>query len=95
MKSEPRHIWLRHGDHRGALDRAIAACAGQHAGNAIGRPTVVVHRDGDGHVFTGLEASGAWWLEYMRVHAKGWTGPISRDKASDILDPQQPLGGDQ
>jgi hypothetical protein len=75
-----------------ALDQAIAACAAEHAGTAVGRPTVVIHRDGEGHVFTGIEASGAWWLEYMRVHAKGWTGPISRDHASDILDPQAPLG---
>lgn len=75
-----------------ALEQAIAASAAEHAGTAVGRPTVVIHRDGDGHVFTGIEASGVWWVEYMRVHAKGWTGPISRDQASDILDPQPPFG---
>ena len=92
MKPESRHIWLRHGDHRIALDRSIAVCSAEHRGSAVGRPTVVVHRDGDGHVFTGLEAAGTWWLEYMRVHGKEWTGPISRDRASDILDPKPPLG---
>jgi hypothetical protein len=88
-----RYIWLRHGQHRDVLEQAIEACAAQHRGTAVGRPTVVVHQDGDGNTFTGLEADGDWWLEYMRVHGRGWTGPISRDEASDILDPDPPIGG--
>src|SRR5688572_11536730 len=86
MQRAPRYIWLRHGDHRVAIERAIAVCASEHGGEARGQPTVIAHRDADGHVFTGLEAAGSWWLEYMRVHGHEWTGPISRDQASDILD---------
>ena len=86
MQRAPRYIWLRYGDHRVAIERAIAVCASENGGEARGQPTVIAHRVGDGHVFTGLEAAGNWWLEYMRVHEHEWTGPISRDQASDILD---------
>lgn len=92
MKREARYIWLRHGDQRAVLERAIAESARAHRGEAAGRPTIAVHEDADGNVFTGLEAAGAWWVEYMRVHGKEWTGPISRDQAADILDGRRPRG---
>lgn len=87
-----RFVWLRLGDHRSEMDRAIAACAAEHGGSPVGAPTVLSRTDQVGERFTSLEASGPWWREYMAVRGKDWVGPVSADEVRDILRPRRPLG---
>ena len=90
---EPRYAWIAVGDLKAIAERAIAECVTEHGGKAVGEPTITVHRSGDGAVLTGLEASGTWWFDYMRVHGARWQGPLSEDKVKDVVDPRPPLGG--
>jgi hypothetical protein len=85
-----RFFWLRLGDHRAETDRAMAACAAEHGGVTVGQPTVIARADRTGQQFTSLEASGDWWLTYMRVRGIDWVGPASADQVKDILMPRTP-----
>jgi len=87
-----RYVWLRLGDHRAEMDRAIARCASENGGKTVGDPSVRARADSTGQEFTGLEASGGWWLDFMRVHGTDWLGPVPADKVRDVLHPRPPLG---
>ena len=86
-----RALWVREGNWRAWADGAIAQCARDHRGNAVGAPTVVVQSRGEQTV-TALEASGSWWREHMRVHGHEWSGPLTADHVADLLRGTQRLG---
>ena len=80
-----RFVWLRLGNHRAEVERAVAACAAEHGGKTVGQPTVISRADATGQEFTSLEASGDWWLAYMRVRGAEWLGPVAADTVKDVL----------
>jgi transcriptional regulator with XRE-family HTH domain len=86
-----RYVWWRYGDFRSAGDQAIAECKKEHGGKDVGEPDV--RHTEKGSETTLLAASGEWWRDYMGVHGKAWTGPITEEQALDLIDPKPPLGG--
>jgi hypothetical protein len=89
---EKRLNWLREGDHRAFLERAIDQCAKEHGGKPVGEPSTWPAKQPNGAAITGFSARGAWWLEYMGVHGKDWIGPLDDDRIRDITNPRPPLG---
>jgi hypothetical protein len=92
VSDSTRYVWLRLGDHRAELERAVAACAAEHGGRGVGDPSVSARADSTGQKFTCLEAAGSWWLAYMRVHGSDWVGPATTDMVRDLLHPRPTLG---
>lgn len=78
-------MWLRLGDHSAEMNQAIASCAAEHGGKTVGQPTVIARADATGQEFTSLEASGEWWVAYMRVRGREWVGPVAADTVKDLL----------
>ena len=77
-----RLVWGRKGDCTAEAQRFLDQNLREN-GRLTGNPSTAV-RTGNGRQYTILVAEGDWWVEHMRLHGTGWSGPVGSDE--DFLD---------